>query len=276
MRPPLRGLLFGAVAFTFGILLAPFGPDPAIRLLICILFLIASVIAVSIRSFAFSAKTVLILLWLAIGWTRAAPANQQNLPDDRVWIEGTVRIPVENTAGGTRLRLGGVSWSAGSQQGYLRGGALAVVDGDGSINAGDRVRLIGRIEHMPGPRNPGDFNARAYWGMRGVQFRIRSIRELERIESGGLLGSFASTIASARETVKSVVSRNMTPATEPLARALMTGDRADWDRGLRDRIAASGLMHLFAISGLHVGLIALIAHGLLSLTGLGHKTRILK
>ncbi len=45
-------------------------------------------------------------------------------------------------------------------------------------------------------------------------------------------------------------------ARAPLVDALVTGRRAELDRDLRDAFAAAGLVHLLAISGFHVGLIA--------------------
>lgn len=45
----------------------------------------------------------------------------------------------------------------------------------------------------------------------------------------------------------------------------MLGDRSGWEEGRRDRLARSGLMHLFAISGLHAGIIAAILYAFFSL-----------
>jgi len=42
----------------------------------------------------------------------------------------------------------------------------------------------------------------------------------------------------------------------PLARALLIADRSQLDSGIRDQFIAAGLVHMLAISGLHVAVIA--------------------
>lgn len=42
----------------------------------------------------------------------------------------------------------------------------------------------------------------------------------------------------------------------PLARALLLADADDIDRGVRDRFADAGIVHMLSVSGLHVGIIA--------------------
>src|SRR4051812_21452599 len=50
--------------------------------------------------------------------------------------------------------------------------------------------------------------------------------------------------------------RRLFPRNAPLADALVLGRRETLDRGVADRFAASGLVHLLAISGTHVALVA--------------------
>ena len=60
---------------------------------------------------------------------------------------------------------------------------------------------------------------------------------------------------------------------EPLAVALLLGDRVDLDPALSDAFAASGTLHLLAVSGLQVGFLAAILHLLLGLAGLAPRPR---
>lgn len=56
---------------------------------------------------------------------------------------------------------------------------------------------------------------------------------------------------------------HMNAPTAEFVNAMLTGDTADIAPGVRDRFAASGLSHLLALSGLHVGLIAWMAGAIL-------------
>ena len=55
--------------------------------------------------------------------------------------------------------------------------------------------------------------------------------------------------------------------TAPLLRALMTGDRSGLDRGIVAAFRSSGASHLLALSGLHLGIVAMCVRFLLMLLG---------
>ncbi len=58
-----------------------------------------------------------------------------------------------------------------------------------------------------------------------------------------------------------------TPASAPLLKALLTGDRADLPRDISTAFRQSGASHLLALSGLHLGIIYLILSKSLSILG---------
>lgn len=60
---------------------------------------------------------------------------------------------------------------------------------------------------------------------------------------------------------------------EPLALALLLGDRVDLDPALTDAFAASGTLHLLAVSGLQVGFLAALLHLGLGLAGLAPRPK---
>ncbi|MGH7589685.1 MAG: ComEC/Rec2 family competence protein, partial [Gemmatimonadota bacterium] len=62
-------------------------------------------------------------------------------------------------------------------------------------------------------------------------------------------------------------------ALEPLAVALLLGDRVDLDPALSDAFAGSGTLHLLAVSGLQVGFLAAILHLILGLAGLAPRPK---
>lgn len=61
-----------------------------------------------------------------------------------------------------------------------------------------------------------------------------------------------------RRTCESLLVRELSPDVLPVASALLLGDRSQLTRDIRDSFAESGAMHLLAISGLHVGILALL------------------
>ncbi|MGH7549771.1 MAG: DNA internalization-related competence protein ComEC/Rec2 [Gemmatimonadota bacterium] len=69
------------------------------------------------------------------------------------------------------------------------------------------------------------------------------------------------------------LSERFGPSLEPLALALLLGDRIDLDPALADAFAASGTLHLLAVSGLQVGFLAALMHLGLGLAGLAPRPR---
>jgi len=62
---------------------------------------------------------------------------------------------------------------------------------------------------------------------------------------------------------------------DTIAAAIFTGNRRHIDYETRERISDLGVAHLFAVSGLHIGLMYLLVHSMLSFLMLGRNTRIL-
>ena len=131
-----------------------------------------------------------------------------------------------------------------------------------SISAGDRIEVSGWASELPTRRNPGQRDVRASLLSRGlcgvlrvetpdlilVQQRNNSLRRRTR---QFLRSRF-------EETLKAGVS----PVTLPIAQAILLGDRSGLGPDLRSLFVESGTMHLLAISGLHIGIVALFLYGL--------------
>ncbi|MDD2237486.1 MAG: ComEC/Rec2 family competence protein, partial [Kiritimatiellae bacterium] len=77
----------------------------------------------------------------------------------------------------------------------------------------------------------------------------------------------------ARHRCAEILSRGIGESSQAalLIRALLLGYRSDLPVGLRDLFASTGTFHIFAISGLHVGIVAVLLIGLLKLLGLSRE-----
>jgi competence protein ComEC len=111
------------------------------------------------------------------------------------------------------------------------------------VGAG-RVVVRGRLEALPGRRNPGGIDLRAHWRRRGARAALRIEAVLEAPRRIG-----------AREALARGVSAGLSPAAAGLLQAMTLGLRDDLG-DLREVFAASGLAHVLALSGLHVGVLA--------------------
>lgn len=143
----------------------------------------------------------------------------------------------------------GVAWPVAGGGGLLLRGA-SVPDG--------RAWLEGRLEELSGRRNPGGFDARAHHRRHGVTAALRVARAAPRAGPG--------VAARARAALRAGVVAGLDAPRAALMQALTLGLREDLGP-LRDAFAGSGLAHVLALSGLHVGVLAGVLVGLVGGVG---------
>ena len=142
----------------------------------------------------------------------------------------------------------------------VSGVALLTITGDvaSKFSIGDKIKLYGLLSLPSQAQNPGDFDYRRF--LRSE--RIHSLIRVQTLEAVTIAehGNWTWWIAKLRSLLRSKCDRlfrdNMSPETRPLAQALILGNRHEITRETRTTFAESGAMHLLAISGLHVGILA--------------------
>jgi competence protein ComEC len=138
---------------------------------------------------------------------------------------------------------------------------------DHDVRPGDWVGVRSVLRPPPGPSAPGafDFARQAYFeGIGGVGFSYGSARIIEAPAGAEttdpLFGSFGETWHGAWAGLRLDLARRITEALPgrrgAVAAALMTGERGAIAPADMAAMRDSGLAHLLAISGLHVGLVA--------------------
>lgn len=132
------------------------------------------------------------------------------------------------------------------------------------IHQGDVIRLSGMLRSAPGLRNPGGFDYGAYLARRGVCCTLY-VGEPEHVAvRGDRRGSVGRGLVAIRKHIRHQLDRYVPSAGgRAVLRALLLGDRSRVTDAQRDRFAKTGLMHLLAVSGLHVFLVGMVLHALL-------------
>lgn len=150
---------------------------------------------------------------------------------------------------------------------------------------GDEVAVRGRLARPAAPGNPWGFHAPRYWRARhlpevlyasgpGTVERLEGPRPPSEAGTGGLRRGFSLRAAAARmpvtkglmkgrERARAALARAMGGPEWELAAALIFGDGGEVSDDVRGRFQRSGLAHLLAVSGLHIGLLAWMAQGIL-------------
>jgi len=126
---------------------------------------------------------------------------------------------------------------------------------------GDTITVIGRIRWPRGQRNPHGFNELAYLWSRGIDARVVGLAQVPHWRPYTGL-SLNRTVDAMRSRISGQLEGWMGDLS-PLASALILGDRGNLDAAFVARTRAIGVAHILAVSGLHVGFIAVLLVALL-------------
>ena len=129
----------------------------------------------------------------------------------------------------------------------------------GRPNVGDELALFGTFQPIEPPRNPGEFDMRAYLARRDVKnlFIVR-YPENGRILAPGSGFSILRAAARSREWMQRMLSRDLedSPDVVSLICGTSLGLRHQTHDDIEEPFQQTGTLHLFAVAGLHVGIVA--------------------
>ncbi|MFA5514821.1 MAG: DNA internalization-related competence protein ComEC/Rec2 [Desulfuromonadales bacterium] len=132
---------------------------------------------------------------------------------------------------------------------------LRVNRGEIAARTGDELRFRTRLRQPAVFATPGEFDYPRHLAARGIFVTafVPESRELAVFPAAEETFHFAKLQHATARAIMAAVD----PVTAPLVRALVTGDKGGITAEQRDLLARGGISHLFSISGLHLGLIAL-------------------
>lgn len=121
-----------------------------------------------------------------------------------------------------------------------------------SAEVNDKVAVTGTVSCYPSSRFSGDTDQRLYYAVRGIYGKISA----EKIETIGTDGKFSlqKAGAKARSFVALKVIECSRYKNTGFVTALLTGDTSELDDETKETFRLTGISHLIAVSGLHLGI----------------------
>jgi len=137
------------------------------------------------------------------------------------------------------------------------------------VHVGDEIEVCGWLIRPQAARNPGAFDASDFYRRQGIRSLITADHPdaVRRIRAGSPL-SVSRLAARLRRESEAQFNRDLSSRNAPVAAALMFGSRTGMDEGIRDAFAQSGTLHVLAISGTHVAILAVLILGICRLLDL--------
>lgn len=120
---------------------------------------------------------------------------------------------------------------------------------------GEEYRFFGNLTPLQGPKNPFEFDYRHYLNQQGVYHQIK-IREKEQLRC---LKYNPTRFNQINAFLNEKISKSkLKPSTQITLKTMLLGQGEDMDKSTRQNFINAGIIHLFAISGLHIGLLMLM------------------
>ncbi|MDR2705744.1 MAG: ComEC/Rec2 family competence protein [Planctomycetaceae bacterium] len=154
----------------------------------------------------------------------------------------------------------------------VSGNVRVIVEGDWrELCIGDTIQIFGTLSKPLPPQNPDDYD---YSGMLRGQ-RILCVVHVSTRDAISVLktGHFSIIrfLEHVRRTCQANLQHRMSSDVSPLATAMILGIREGVDEETSQNLIETGTMHILAISGLHVALVAAIVAGVLNLLGVSQR-----
>ncbi|HKS04582.1 MAG TPA: ComEC/Rec2 family competence protein, partial [Chthoniobacterales bacterium] len=144
----------------------------------------------------------------------------------------------------------------------------------GTPEFGDELKLSGTAEPIASPRNPGEFDMRAYLARHDVRRMLfaRYPEDGTLIRHGG--GNPILRAAQASRTwMQNALCRGLddSPEVKSFISGIVLGIRHDTPEDIEEPFQQTGTIHLFAVAGLHVGIVAALLWVLATIARLPRK-----
>ena len=139
------------------------------------------------------------------------------------------------------------------------------------IRPGQVLLFSAKVHKIRNFGTPGTFDLENFWALRGIMTRASCSSPLEVVFLKGSATKppgfwqrfYIATSSLRRDVIETIFSHAPSREIGAVAVALVTGSRAWLSKDLRQLFSASGLGHIFAVSGLHMAIVAALPFFLL-------------
>jgi len=140
---------------------------------------------------------------------------------------------------------------------------------------GDVLKIKGKLEKPIRQKNFGEFDYELYLARKKIFNYINIWQEKDIRKIGENDSNFlASFSLSARDKIKEITKQTLPPPYNSLLIGMLLGEKSFIPPHLKEVFAEAGVMHILAVSGLHVGIIAMALLAFLSILRLPKKLKL--
>ena len=133
------------------------------------------------------------------------------------------------------------------------------------LKPGMKILVKGTLKRVEEPSNPGGFDSQHYYACRHIYYFMKNAVVRKKTESySGYRQQFFKVKEKCRQILTAAAGEDA-----PLFCAMVLGDKQDLEPEMRMRYQLAGIVHILAISGLHISILGMGFYNLLKKIGLG-------
>jgi competence protein ComEC len=137
-------------------------------------------------------------------------------------------------------------------------------EGTHSLHLGDRVRFSCKLYPPHGFHNPGGYSYERHLAFERIHTIGFLSNEKDLVKLGeGLKNPIHFQMESWRDHIRQFLETEANPFSSGIAKALVLGEQGDIPEEVKEHFIVTGIAHLLAISGDHLGIVALLSFSLM-------------
>jgi competence protein ComEC len=133
------------------------------------------------------------------------------------------------------------------------------------LKPGMKILVKGTLKRVEEPANPGGFDSQHYYACRHIYYFMKNAVVRKKTES---YSGYRQLLLHVKEKCRQILTA-AAGEDAPLFCAMVLGDKQDLDPEMRMRYQLAGIVHILAISGLHISILGMGLYNLLKKIGLG-------
>lgn len=113
------------------------------------------------------------------------------------------------------------------------------------IRIGMFLRVCGKLEEIPGSRNPGEFDSKQYYACQKIYYQMKDGKVCDKSTGYSYFGQFLQEIRQKAGTILDEAAGSYAG----IFQAMILGERENLDAETKMQYQMAGIMHILAISG---------------------------
>lgn len=181
-----------------------------------------------------------------------------------ILLEGTIDCSPQRTQSRTQLLIKSHKIISGDRHISVEGHLLLFLKEQNSqLHIGDRLRLLCRLHRPHGFRNPGVFSYERHLALERIHVVGFLSDDKMWVKVGeGFKNPILLKIESWRDHIRDFLEKEATLPSSSIFQALVLGEQGNIPEEVRESFITIGIAHLLAISGDHLGIVALLSFSL--------------